>query len=205
VLLEKGFKNIVRWSRGVDTDLFTPGSPGDKSFLPLPRPIWINVGRVSAEKNLTAFLDLELPGSKVIVGDGPKLAELKEKYPAVYFAGERHGEALARHYAASDVFVFPSRTDTFGLVLLEALACGLPVAAYPVTGPIDVITSSEVGCLDTDLKQAALKALSLSPDRCREYALGYSWKASTEQFLSHLKPCSDDQSSFDRPSSAQAA
>ncbi len=184
-LLARGFKNIARWSRGVDTDLF---APGDKSFLDLPRPIMLNVGRVSAEKNIGAFLDLDLPGTKLVVGDGPQLKELRKKYPQVHFAGVKAGAELAKYYAASDVFVFPSKTDTFGLVLLEALASGLPVAAYPVTGPLDVITSQDVGCLDLDLQQAVRAALKLSPQRCREYALTYSWRASAEQFVNNLKP-----------------
>jgi glycosyltransferase involved in cell wall biosynthesis len=185
-LTSRGFKNIVRWSRGVDTELF---SPGEKSFLSLPRPIWLSVGRVSAEKNIGAFLDLDLPGSKVVVGDGPQLSQLRRQYPQAHFVGMRSGRELARYYAASDVFVFSSKTDTFGLVLLEALACGLPVAAYPVTGPIDVITSTEVGCLDEDLRAAALTALALSPAKCREYALQFSWRASAEQFVGNLRPC----------------
>jgi glycosyltransferase involved in cell wall biosynthesis len=185
-LIARGFKNITRWSRGVDTSLF---APGDKTFLDLPRPIWLNVGRVSAEKNIGAFLDLDLPGTKVVVGDGPQLNELKGKYPQVHFAGVQTGKTLARYYSASDVFVFPSRTDTFGLVLLEALASGLPVAAYPVTGPIDVITSEEVGILNADLQEAARRALYLSPERCWSYAMYYSWRASAEQFLNNLRPC----------------
>ena len=187
-LISRGFKNIVRWSRGVDTELFSPAA-GGKDLLQLPRPLWLNVGRVSAEKNIGAFLGLDLPGTKVVVGDGPQLAALRKQYPEVHFAGMKSGSELASYYAACDVFVFPSKTDTFGLVLLEALASGLPVAAYPVTGPVDVITSAEVGCLDQDLQKAALTALSLSPERCREYALQYSWRASAEQFLNNLRPC----------------
>jgi glycosyltransferase involved in cell wall biosynthesis len=186
-LTSKGFSNIVRWSRGVDTGLF---APGEKSFLDLPRPIWLSVGRVSKEKNLEAFLDLDLSGTKVVVGDGPQLQQLKLRYANVHFVGVKMGKDLARYYAASDVFVFPSLTDTFGLVLLEALASGLPVAAFPVTGPLDVVTSAEVGCLDTDLRKAALQALTLSPEACRKYAMQYSWRASSEQFLGNLQAVS---------------
>lgn len=181
----RGFRNIKRWSRGVDTELFRPR---DKSFLPDPRPISMYVGRVAVEKNLEDFLKLDLPGTKYVVGDGPAREELERKYPGVRWAGAKHGEDLARYYAAADVFVFPSRSDTFGLVLLEALASGVPVAAYPVPGPLDVINGSEVGCLNEDLKQAVETALALPADKCREYALTFSWKASAEQFLSNLRP-----------------
>jgi glycosyltransferase involved in cell wall biosynthesis len=189
-LTARGFKNIVRWSRGVDTDLF---APRDKSFLQLPRPIWLSVGRVSREKNLTAFLDLDLAGTKVVVGDGPQLAQLKSRYPDVHFVGAQTGETLAKYFSASDVFVFPSLTDTFGLVLLEALSSGIPVAAYPVTGPIDVITSENVGCLHTDLREAALTALHLSSEKCREFALQHSWEASTLQFVKNLRALSETE------------
>lgn len=180
-----GFRNLVPWSRGVDTELFRPQP---KDALDLPRPIFLCVGRVAVEKNLEAFLDLELPGSKVIIGDGPDLPKLKTAHPEAHFLGTKEGEDLARHFAAADVFVFPSRTDTFGLVLLEAMASGLPVAAYPVTGPLDVVLQGQTGYLDEDLGKAALAALELSPGACREHALSYSWKACAAQFLSHITP-----------------
>ena len=181
-LESRGFRNLKMWSRGVDADLFRPS---EDSVLPpdLPRPIFINVGRVSVEKNIKAFLDLDLPGSKVVVGDGPQLASLRKEYPEVYFTGAKSGEDLARHFASADVFVFPSLTDTFGLVLLEALACGVPVAAYPVMGPRDVIGDSGAGILSEDLRQAALDALQIPAERCRAWALKYSWAACTRQFL----------------------
>lgn len=181
-LASRGFRNLKMWSRGVDADLFRPT---EDSVLPpdLPRPIFINVGRVSVEKNIKAFLNLDLPGSKVVVGDGPQLASLRKDYPDVYFTGAKSGEDLARHFASADVFVFPSLTDTFGLVLLEALACGVPVAAYPVMGPRDVIGDSGTGILSEDLRQAALDALKIPADRCRDWALRYSWASCTQQFL----------------------
>lgn len=182
-LLEKGFDNIVIVSRGVDTGLF---KPADKSFLDNPRPIFLYMGRVAVEKNIEAFLRLNLPGSKVVVGDGPDLARLKQQYPAVLFTGFKFGAELSRHLAAADVFVFPSRTDTFGIVLLEAMACGLPVAAYPVTGPMDVVRNGVTGVLDDNLEQAALAALELDPAACTEYVKQYSWKACAEVFLKHL-------------------
>ncbi len=181
----RGFHNLKRWSRGVDTSLFRPR---DKSFLDLPRPIHLYVGRVAVEKNVEAFLKLDLPGSKLVVGGGPQLAEFRRRYPEAHFTGPREGEDLARHYAAADVFVFPSRTDTFGLVLLEALASGLPVAAFPVPGPLDVINGSAVGFLDEDLAGAARRALGVAPEACRDYALQFSWQRSSEQFLSNLQP-----------------
>ena len=145
-------------------------------------------GRVAVEKNIEAFLGLDLPGSKVVVGDGPDLAKLRARHPDVLFLGAKYGEDLARHYAAADVFVFPSRTDTFGLVLLEAMASGLPVAAYPVTGPLDVVVKGVTGFLDEDLGRAAKAAVALSPQVCREHAMGYSWRACAVQFLSHVTP-----------------
>lgn len=181
----RGFANIRRWSRGVDTQLFRPG---DKAFLDLPRPIHLYVGRVAVEKNIEAFLALDLDGSKVVVGDGPQLAELRRKYPAVRFLGAKTGEELAHHYAAADVFVFPSRTDTFGLVVLEALACGLPVAAFPVAGPKDILAGGHAGALDLDLKAAIVRALAVPPAACRAWAERYTWRAATEQFLANLAP-----------------
>lgn len=185
LLESRGFKNIVRWTRGVDVALF---KPRPKEFLEYSRPVAMYVGRVAVEKNIEAFLQLDLPGTKVIVGDGPARVELETKYPRAKFVGFKFGEELAAHVAAADVFVFPSRTDTFGLVLLEAMSCGVPVAAYPVTGPIDVVTQGVTGVLDQDLRAAVLAALRLDPDRCRAYALANTWEAATSQFLSHLAP-----------------
>jgi glycosyltransferase involved in cell wall biosynthesis len=179
-LRERGFERLRLWTRGVDTALFRPR---DKSFLDAPRPIALCVSRVAVEKNLEAFLRLDLPGTKYVVGDGPQLASLRRRHPQVRFVGYKHGEELARYYAAADVFVFPSRTDTFGLVLLESLAAGVPVAAYPVPGPLDVIGASGPGCLAEDLGHAARAALAIRPERCRAHALGFSWAASARQFV----------------------
>ncbi len=183
----RGFRNIRSWSRGVDLDLFKPEPREDWG---LPRPIFLSVGRVAVEKNIGAFLDLKLPGSKVVVGDGPILARMQREHPDVRFTGPRYGEALARAYAAADVFVFPSLTDTFGLVLLEALACGTPVAAFPVTGPIDLFADEHgrIGALNMDLRTAALEALAADRGACRAHAERYSWRACAEVFLSHLVP-----------------
>ena len=183
-LLQWGFKNVVIWSRGVDIDLF---KPGDKQFLQAPRPISMFVGRVAVEKNIEAFLSLDIPGTKFVVGDGPDLAALCDKYPKVKFVGFKYGEELAHHITAADVFVFPSRTDTFGLVMLEAMACGVPVAAYPVTGPIDVVQQGVTGILDADLAKAVEQALQLNTDDARRYAEQHSWMAATRQFYSHLE------------------
>jgi glycosyltransferase involved in cell wall biosynthesis len=186
-LLRRGFRNIRPWSRGVDLTLFQPEPREDWG---LPRPVFLYVGRVAVEKNIAAFLDLDLPGSKVVVGGGPQLESLRRDYPAVLFTGPRYGEALARSYAGADVFVFPSLTDTFGLVILEALACGTPVAAYPVTGPKDVMADT-VGCIGSmndDLRVAALEALRADRAACRAHAERYSWRACAEMFLSHLVP-----------------
>ena len=159
-LVKWGFRNLGMWSRGVDTKLFRPRA---EKFLKEPRPIFMYLGRVAVEKNIEAFLKLELPGTKYIVGGGPDLEMLKRKYPEVRFTGFKTGEELARHLASADVFVFPSRTDTFGLVLIEAFACGVPVAAFPVQGPIDIVTNGVTGFLSEDLQQAAIDALSLEP------------------------------------------
>ncbi len=185
-----GFRNVVMWSRGVDVDIFNPHPAGDnpRDFLKETRPIFLYVGRVAVEKNVEAFLKLDLPGTKWVVGEGPALAELKRKYPQAYFAGVFPQAELARYYAAADVFVFPSKTDTFGLVLLEALACGLPVAAYPVTGPIDVIGDSGAGALDDDLRAACLRALDIDRRVARAHALKFSWAAAAAQFAEHLRP-----------------
>lgn len=182
-LESRGFRNIVRWTRGVDVELFRPR---EKSFLSFPRPIAMYVGRVAVEKNIEAFLGLSLPGTKVVVGDGPARAQLERRYSDVKFVGYQHGEALAAHVAAADVFVFPSRTDTFGLVLLEAMACGVPVAAYPVTGPIDVVRDNVTGALDEDLRAATLRALQLDPHACRAYAIENTWTVATQQFVANL-------------------
>jgi glycosyltransferase involved in cell wall biosynthesis len=179
----RGFGNVVLWPRGVDTALFHPRNVD----LGLPRPIFLYVGRVAVEKNIEAFLDLDLPGSKLIVGDGPARASLARKYPQASFIGARQGEALAEAYAAADVFVFPSKTDTFGLVLLEALASGLPVAAFPVPGPRDVIGEAPVGVLNDDLKVACLAALRISPRACLEFAAGHTWEASSRAFINHVR------------------
>jgi glycosyltransferase involved in cell wall biosynthesis len=184
-LKNRGFANIKRWTRGVDTTLF---KPRDKEFLGLQRPVSLYVGRVAVEKNIEAFLKLDLPGAKLVVGDGPQLKELTRKYPDVLFVGVKQGEDLARYFAAADVFVFPSLTDTFGLVLLEALACGIPVAAYPVPGPLDVLGDAAVGCLHEDLGEAVRRALLASPAACRAHAERYSWDASVEQFLANIRP-----------------
>jgi glycosyltransferase involved in cell wall biosynthesis len=186
-LTARGFSQIRPWSRGVDLDLFRPGPRGTWD---LPRPVFIYVGRVAVEKNIGAFLDLDLPGSKVVVGGGPQLASLRRAYPAVTFTGPRYGAELARAYAGADVFVFPSLTDTFGLVILESLACGTPVAAFPVTGPKDVLTGAlgRVGAVNTDLRQAAQDALNGDRAACRAHAELYSWRACAELFLSHLTP-----------------
>ncbi|MDP1883033.1 MAG: glycosyltransferase family 1 protein, partial [Bradyrhizobium sp.] len=192
-LRARGFRNVVLWPRGVDTRQFHPRAVD----LGLPHPVFLCVGRVAVEKNLEAFLDLDLPGTKLIVGDGPARAALARKYPQAVFLGARHGEELAQTYAAADVFVFPSRTDTFGLVLLEALASGLPVAAFPVTGPRDVIGAAPVGSLHDDLQVACLAALTISPQACLAFAAKHSWEASARAFIDHVgnvrSPDSDDQ------------
>jgi glycosyltransferase involved in cell wall biosynthesis len=174
-----GLKNVRLWSRGVDLELFAPRAV---DRLGLPRPVFLYAGRVAVEKNLDAFLSLDLPGSKVIVGGGPQLEELRRRYPAATFTGPKFGVDLAEHYASADAFVFPSLTDTFGNVLLEALACGVPVAAYNVTGPKDVVENGTVGVLSADLRQAALAALTLDRAACRAYAERFSWHACAARF-----------------------
>jgi len=181
-LRARGFRNVVLWPRGVDPSLFFPRA----ADLGLPRPVFLCVGRVAVEKNLGAFLDLDLPGTKVIVGDGPARASLVRKYPNGVFLGAKQGEELAKIYAAADVFVFPSKTDTFGLVLLEALASGVPVAAFPVTGPRDVLGAAPVGALNDDLRLACLDALRISPQDCLEFAAGHTWEASARAFIENM-------------------
>jgi len=185
-LAGRGFGHLAMWTRGVDTELFKPERAAP---LDLPRPIFISVGRVAVEKNLAAFLALDLPGSKVVIGEGPQAAELKRRFPTAHFLGQLEGARLAAHLAAADVFVFPSRTDTFGVVQLEALASGVPVAAYPVAGPKDVIGGHPVGVLDEDLKSACLQALTISRPACRAFAMARSWEQSALQFLSHCRAC----------------
>ncbi|MEJ2218948.1 MAG: glycosyltransferase family 1 protein [Gemmatimonadota bacterium] len=182
-LVKWGFRNLVIWSRGVDTDLFRPRERADEAG---ERPILMYMGRVAVEKNIEAFLSLDLPGTKHVVGDGPDLPALQARHPEVRFTGFRFGEELARSLAGADVFVFPSRTDTLGLVMLEAMACGVPIAAYPVTGPLDVVVDGVTGALDEDLGRAVQRALTLDGAACREHALKYSWRRCSEQFHSHL-------------------
>jgi glycosyltransferase involved in cell wall biosynthesis len=183
------FTNVRIWSRGVDVEGFNPDS---KAQLPYPGPIWGYIGRIAIEKNIEAFLSLDLPGTKIVIGDGPARAALAEKYPDARFLGPKFGADLARHYAAADVVVFPSKTETFGLVMLEAFACGTPVAAYPVEAPLDLVGDAPVAALDNDLRAACLKALeirkgegeaNLSP---RAFALQHSWRACTQQFLANI-------------------
>jgi glycosyltransferase involved in cell wall biosynthesis len=186
-LAARGFDRIREWSRGVDLDVFRPEPREDWQ---MKRPVFAYVGRVAVEKNIGAFLDLDLPGSKVVVGGGPQLAALQRRYADVLFTGPRYGAALARAYAGADVFVFPSLTDTFGLVILESLACGTPVAAFDVTGPKDVLAGAArpIGAVDADLRRAALRALDADRAACRAHAERFSWRACAETFLSHLMP-----------------
>ncbi|MDP1927716.1 MAG: glycosyltransferase family 1 protein [Thiobacillus sp.] len=180
-----GFDNVVLWSRGVDLDVFKLQT---SHRLDSEHPIFLYVGRVAVEKNVEAFLKLDLPGSKWVVGDGPALAGLRARYPDAHYLGVMKQPELAEVYAAADVFVFPSKTDTFGLVLLEAMACGLPVAAYPVSGPIDVLGHSPAGVMHEDLRQACLAALHIDRNQARAHAEKFSWRAATEQFVGHLHP-----------------
>ena len=183
-LTQRGFSNLGKWTRGVDTKLFRPDRAVELGF---PRPIFIYVGRVAVEKNLNAFLSLDLPGTKVVIGTGPQEAELKYRFSEAKFLGLMEHERLAAHLAASDVCVFPSRTDTFGIVQLEALASGVPIAAFPVTGPKDVIGNNPIGVLSDNLRAACLAALQVSRDACRGFALNCSWDVSAKQFIGHLR------------------
>jgi glycosyltransferase involved in cell wall biosynthesis len=184
-LTSRGFKNLVPWSRGVDIAAFRPRH---RSEAIEGRPIWLYAGRVAIEKNIKAFLDLDLPGTKWVVGGGPQLKELKRRYKDVEFFGSVDTEELSRRYAESDCFVFPSRTDTFGLVMVEALASGVPVAGYPVPGPLDVVTVPDVGAIDEDLRAACLAAVTGDPQACRHHAESFTWASCAQQFLATLRP-----------------
>jgi len=196
-----GFRNLSYWSRGVDTDVFqmrpgesaAPGWPMPSEYDGLARPIFLNVGRVAVEKNIEAFVKLDLPGSKVVVGDGPSREELAARYPEVVFTGARFGEKLAAYFAWADVFVFPSLTDTFGLVILEAMATGTPVAAYPAPGPVDLIPNSGAGICSEDLKAACLDCLKIDRQAAHQFAQGFSWRAAAEQFVANLEPYPEPQ------------
>jgi glycosyltransferase involved in cell wall biosynthesis len=190
-LASRGFKNLRRWQRGVDTELFRPRS---KHFLNHPRPIAAYVGRIALEKNVAAFLTMPWSGTKLVIGDGPELARLQGQHPNAIYVGFRFGEDLAHHLSAADVMVFPSLTDTFGLVNLEAMACGVPVAAYPVAGPIDVVQDGITGALDDNLAFAALRALQSDPGNCRAFALQNGWDVSARQFEANLVACRHDAS-----------
>jgi glycosyltransferase involved in cell wall biosynthesis len=201
-LAERGFRNLVHWQRGVDTELF---KPAPKDFLLLPRPIAAYVGRVAVEKNIDAFLRMPWTGTKLVIGDGPELPRLKSQFPEAVYAGYRFGEDLARHLAASDVMVFPSLTDTFGLVNLEAMACGVPVAAYPVAGPIDVVEDGVTGALDEELSRAARRALAIDPQKCRERALRSGWELCSREFESNLVPAGGQRAQRALPIAGGAA
>ena len=191
-LQDYGFHNVVLWSRGVDLNIFRVQQVNRLNTAP---PIFLYVGRVAVEKNVDAFLELDLPGTKWVAGDGPALARIKQAHPEVHYLGVLDQHELAEVYASADVFVFPSRTDTFGLVLLEAMACGCPVAAYPVTGPLDVIGESAAGAMDEDLRRACLQALKISRQTARAHAEQFSWHAATQQFLTHLRPLPESSAS----------
>jgi glycosyltransferase involved in cell wall biosynthesis len=180
----RSFSNLGMWTRGVDTELFRPDRAID---IGLPRPIFVTLGRVAVEKNLDAFLSLDLPGTKVVIGKGPMEQELKQRFPQAKFLGQLENGTLAAHLAAADVFVFPSLADTFGVVQLEALASGLPIAAFPVTGPKDVVADNPIGVLNQDLRTACLEALNISREACRTFALRYSWENSARQFIGHVR------------------
>ena len=185
---ERGFKNMKLWARGVDLEQFTPG---DRSFLDeYPRPIFLYVGRLAVEKSIEDFIELDLPGTKLMVGDGPQRAELEEKYKEAVFVGPKYGDELTQYYQGSDVFVFPSRTDTFGLVNVEALACGVPVASYPVRGPLEILDGAPAGCgaMDEDLRAACMAAYeNRDPAACRAWAENFSWEAASRQFIANLE------------------
>lgn len=185
-LTAQKFENLIIWTRGVHLDKFYPGEKTE--FLDVEGPVFVYCGRVAKEKNIEEFLKLDLPGTKAIIGDGPARRSLEKKFPGTVWCGMQQGEKLAALYRSADVFVFPSLTDTFGVVMLEAMASGLPVAGYPVTGPIDVITDPKAGCLDWDLQKAALKCLELKKEDCVDFASGFSWDIVASQFHRHIQP-----------------
>jgi len=187
-LARHGFGALHLWRRGVDTSRFHAGYPPHPELRDLPRPIMVYAGRLAVEKNLAAFLDLKLPGTQLLIGDGPQRAALAARYPRAVFAGYRYGEELATLLAGSDVFVFPSLTDTFGIAMVEAMACGLPVAAFPVTGPLDVLRSGVTGVMSRDLGEAIRGALRLDRAHCAAAASEFTWEAATSQFLTGLEP-----------------
>ena len=194
-LADNGLPHTLPWTRGVDTDLFRPDRAPHPAFADLPRPIAVVVGRVAVEKNLEAFLAADWPGSKVIVGDGPALADLRARFPDAVFTGGLHGEGLAAAYAGADISVFPSRTDTFGLVIIESLAAGTPVAGFPVPGPLDILGPdgrgdgiAVIGGVDADLGTAMRAALTARRSDCAEYGASFSWDRSCDQFLAALAP-----------------
>tara|TARA_R110000772_G_scaffold68653_16_gene152065 strand:- start:1823 stop:2887 length:1065 start_codon:yes stop_codon:yes gene_type:complete len=191
-LIKEGLPQVHHWSRGVDLGNFSPDAPAPEMFKDLPHPIQLYVGRVAVEKNIEAFLQTDHPGSKVIVGDGPALDDLRARYPAAHFLGRKSGRELAGCYSGADVFVFPSKTDTFGLVLIEALACGTPVAAFPVTGPIDILTEKS-GAMAEDLNRAIAEAQYLRSKDCLKRAAHFNWTASARQFLNGLVPMEPDR------------
>lgn len=200
-LSSRGFRKPALWPRGVDGDVFAPSIA---LALDVPRPIFLTVCRVAVEKNIEAFLSLDLPGTKVVVGDGPMRQDLMRRYPDALFLGEKHRDELAAIYSAADVFVFPSRTDTFGLVMLEALSCGVPVAAYPVPGPLDVVGNSSVGVLDEDLRSAALRALAINRAACRSFASAMTWERCARMFLDNLAVFRRSAITVDRAQAAPA-
>jgi glycosyltransferase involved in cell wall biosynthesis len=184
-LQARGFRNLALWPRGVDTELFRPDQP---LLIDFQRPIFLMVSRLAVEKNIEAFLSLDLPGSKVIVGDGPQAEELQFRFPKAIFLGLKTGQELAAIYAAADVFVFPSLTDTYGIVMLEAAASGVPTAAFPVSGPLDVLGGTGAAVLDEDLRKACLMALRIPRETCRAFAMTRSWRSATGTFLSLVEP-----------------
>jgi glycosyltransferase involved in cell wall biosynthesis len=203
-LARVGLANVARWTRGVDLDVFSPRAAESQLVAGCPRPRFLYVGRVSVEKNIEAFLTLDLPGTRIVAGEGPALPRLRQRFPEVRFVGVLGRDELAQLYSSVDVFVFPSRTDTFGLVLLEALACGTPVAAFPVQGPIDVVGNADVACLGDDLRSTALHALRIPRERCRRYAERFSWRAASEQFITLQAPLMRHAANDDRVVTARA-